>query len=104
MRVISKKPFIEASKKYPNQKNAIFDLYDNLKKRKFNNPEEMKKFFPSLDNFKYKKKWWVLDISGNHLRLICFIGFEEKKLYIKFIGSHDEYNKICKKYREGILK
>ena len=26
-----------------------------------------------LDNFKYRDKWWVLDIGGNNLRLLAFM-------------------------------
>ena len=54
MHVISKKVFVDAAQKYPNQRRAILDLYSVLKKGKFDRPEKMKCLFPSLDNFKYK--------------------------------------------------
>ncbi len=53
MHVISKKPFVEAAKKHPNQRLAIMDLYRVLDKITVNTSLEMKTFFPSLDNFKY---------------------------------------------------
>ncbi|MFV2058556.1 MAG: type II toxin-antitoxin system HigB family toxin [Thiohalomonadales bacterium] len=43
----------------------------------------MKATFTSPDNFKYKDKWWVLDIGGNNLRLICAILFLCQKIYVK---------------------
>ena len=73
--LFSKKPFMDAARKYPNQKQAILDLYRILDKATFQTPEQMKKVFPSLDNFKYKDKWWVIDIGGNHLRMMAFIQF-----------------------------
>ena len=56
MHVISKKPFMDASKKYPKYAKAIIQAYDVLRKVECETPEELKKYFSSLDNFKYKDK------------------------------------------------
>src|SRR3990167_8202970 len=99
MHVISKKPFLEASKRYPNDALAIHQVYLVLRKGNFKSPDTMRKIFPSLSNFKYKKKWWILDIGGNNLRLLTFIEFRDSRLYVKYIVTHSEYDKLCKKYR-----
>ncbi|HCH33684.1 MAG TPA: cytoplasmic protein [Oceanospirillaceae bacterium] len=104
MHVISKRPFKEASKRYPNQKQALNDLYQILNKGAFSTPDQMRKTLPSLDNFKYKDKWWILDVGGNNLRLIAFIQFVQSRIYVKHIASHAEYDKICKRYAQGGLK
>lgn len=98
MHVISRKPFDEACKKYPNQRGKIEDLYRVLKRANFSSPEELRQLFPSLDNFKYKDKWWVIDIAGNNLRMIAFIQFIQNRLFVKHIVSHAEYDKLCKEY------
>ncbi len=104
MHVISKRPFNVASKKYPNQRQALDDLYRVLRKGNFNSPDEMRKIFPSLDNFKYRDKWWIIDIGGNHLRVIAFIQFKHNRMYVKNILTHAEYDKLCKRYATGELK
>ncbi len=104
MRIISKKPFTEAMKQYPNQKQALEEAYKVLSKGRFANPTELKAAFPSLDNFKYKDKWWIIDIGGNHLRLIAFIQFVQSRMYIKHILSHADYDKLCKRYARGEFK
>lgn len=101
MHIISKRPFNEAALKYPNQGPALLDIYKVLRKAKFTSPNEMKKVFPSLDNFKYKDKWWVVDIGGNHLRMIAFIQFTQCRMYVKHIVTHADYDKLCDKYRKG---
>ena len=101
MHIISKHPFSEAAKRYPNQRQALMDIYRVLCKAKFKSPEEMRRIFPSLDNFKYKDKWWVLDIGGNHLRMIAFIQFVQNRMYVKEIVTHAEYDKLCERYRRG---
>ncbi|WP_292275044.1 type II toxin-antitoxin system HigB family toxin [Marinobacter sp.] len=64
----------------------------------FSTPSELKAVFPSLDNFKYKDKWWVLDVGGNNLRVLAFIQFVNKRMYIKHIVNHADYDKLTKKY------
>ncbi|MBI4357545.1 MAG: type II toxin-antitoxin system HigB family toxin [Gammaproteobacteria bacterium] len=103
MHVISKCPFHEAARKYPNQRQALMDLYRVLRKAKFKSPNEMRQLFPSLDNFKHQKKWWVLNIGGNHLRLIAFIQFVQNRMYVKYIVTHAEYDKLCERLRRGEL-
>jgi len=104
MHVISKRPFNDAARVYPKHRRAVEDLYRVLRKGKFSTPDEMRRLFPSLDNFKYKKKWWVIDVAGNHLRVIAFIQFDHNRMYVKHILSHAEYDKLCKRYRQGELK
>lgn len=98
MHVISRKPFNDAVKLYPNDATAIEAAYKVLRNGNFDDPLELKAVFPSLDNFKYKKKWWVIDIGGNNLRMIAFIEFRDNRMYVKHIVTHSEYDKLCKKY------
>jgi mRNA interferase HigB len=103
MHIISRKSFNLAMKKYPNQADALLATYKTLKQGQYKNPEELKAHFSSLDNFKFKDKWWVIDIGGNHLRLIVFIEFRAGQMYVKHIVNHSEYDKICKRYNKGEL-
>ena len=100
MHVISKRPFNDAAKKYPNEKQALMDMYQVLRSASFKTPEEFKSVFPSLDNFKYKDRWYVLDVGGNNLRMMAFIQFVNGRLYVKHIVSHAEYGRLTDKYRK----
>lgn len=101
MHVISRRPFNDAAKAQPNQRQALDDLYRVLRNSNFSSPDEMRKLFPSLDNFKYKDKWWVIDVGGNNLRVLAFIQFLHNRIYVKHILTHAEYDKICKQYAIG---
>lgn len=98
MHVISRKPFADAIKKYPNDAAAIENTYNVLKRGEFT-PDALKAVFSSLDNFKYKDKWWIIDIGGNNLRVLAFIEFRHNRIYVKHIVTHKEYDVLCKKYR-----
>lgn len=104
MHVISKRPFNDAVRAYPNHRQALEDLYRVLRKSEFSSPDEMRRLFPPMDNFKYKDKWWVIDVGGNHLRIIAFIQFVHNRMYVKHILTHAEYDKLCNRYARGKLK
>ena len=104
MHVISRKPFLDAAIKFPNNAKSIKDMYKILKNENFSSPDELKAVFPSLDNFKYKDKWWIIDIGGNNLRLMAFIEFRDNRMYVKHIVSHSEYDKLCKQYSKAKRK
>ncbi|WP_310597138.1 type II toxin-antitoxin system HigB family toxin [Aeromonas aquatica] len=101
MHVISRKPFNDAAKLYPNDSDALVHVYATLRNGQFSTPVELKKVFPSLDNFKYRDKWWVIDIGGNNLRMIAFIEFRDNRMYVKHIVSHADYDKLTDKYRRN---
>jgi len=103
MHVISKKPFVEAAKKFPNDATAIMAVHKVLEKGMFRTPLELKKVFPSLDNFENKERWWVIDIGGNNLRLLMAIQFVHQRVYVKFIVTHAEYDKLTKRAKKGDL-
>ena len=71
MHVISRKPFADAIKKFPNHAVAIESTYNVLRRGHFKSPTELKSVFSSLDNFKYKDKWWIIDIGGNNFEVTC---------------------------------
>ncbi len=100
MHIIKKTVFDEARKKFPKEKNAIDAAFRVLRKGTFATPAELKQLFPSLDNFKYRDKWYVIDIGGNKLRLMALIFFRNQKFYVKHIVTHAEYDKLCEKYRK----
>jgi len=64
-------------------------------------PMELKNVFPSLDRFKYKDHWYVIDIGGNNLRLLAAIFFTSQKLFVKYIVTHKEYDKLTEIARKG---
>lgn len=101
MHIISKRPFVDAARKYPNQRIAIMDLYRVLAKALISTPHELKVLCPTLDNFKYKDRRWIINIVGNCLRLMAFIQFSQNRIYVKHIVTHAEYDKLCEQYRRG---
>ena len=100
MHIISRDPFEDAARKYPNDAASLIAAYRLLKENEFESPAELRKLFPNLDNFKYRNKWWVINIGGNNLRMISYINFINQRFYVKHIVTHAEYDKLTRQYRE----
>lgn len=56
---------------------------------------DIKKDYPSVDYVGNQR--YVFNIHGNDYRLVVVIQFTPGKLYIRWVGTHAEYDKIdCK--------
>lgn len=55
----------------------------------------MKKTFNSVDTVGNDR--YVFNIKGNNYRIIAMIFFNIRTIYIRFVGTHKEYDKVdCK--------
>ena len=99
--IISREPFNEAAIRYPNEAASLNTIYKTLRRGTFHTPEDLKSLFPSLDRMKYKAKWWVIDVGGNHLRILFFASFDTQKIFVKQIVTHAEYDRLLQQYRRN---
>ena len=71
------------------------DWYEKARKANWNNLAGIKTDFGSVDYVGNNR--FVFNIKGNKYRLIVIIIFISKKVYVRFIGTHKQYDKInCK--------
>ncbi|MDR2223104.1 MAG: type II toxin-antitoxin system HigB family toxin [Flavobacteriaceae bacterium] len=71
---------------------ALRDWYFQTTKKEWNGLMDIKQTFNSVDYVGNNR--YVFNIKGNHFRLVAIIIFASKKVYIRFIGTHSEYDKI----------
>lgn len=95
MHVITQTRIWEAKKEYPEAATALEGWYRIIKSNQFDHFAELKAVFSSVDKVDHH---YVFDIGGHKLRLIAQISFERKKVFIKHILTHKEYDK--NKWRE----
>ena len=92
MRIFVRKALVDYYTQRPDAKTALEDWYNKTKDAKWNNYAEMKKTFNSVDSVGNKR--YVFNIKGNSYRLVVIVLFIPKYVYIRFIGTHYEYDKI----------
>lgn len=92
MRVISKKILVEFYTKHSDAKIAIEDWYKKVSTTDWENFSDIKKMFNSADYVGNKR--FVFNVKGNHYRIVALILFVPKQVYIRFVGTHADYDKI----------
>lgn len=89
MHVITRKRLNEFAKLHPNTKGALTQWYSLIKQNDFSSFVELRKFFPSADQV---GRPTVFNIGGNKARLIAAIHYNRKKVYIRAVLTHAEYD------------
>lgn len=92
MRVVSKKMLIDYYEAYPQAKTALSEWFEKTREANWRSFADVKKSFNSVDNLGNKR--YVFNIKGNDFRLVVLIVFTPKTVYIRFVGTHAEYEKI----------
>jgi mRNA interferase HigB len=66
-----------------------------MSKGKFKSHNDLKMKFPDMDYVGNDR--FVFNIAGNKYRLIALVNFNKQKVYVRFIGTHADYNRTnCK--------
>ena len=89
MHVITRKRLNEFAKLYPDTRNALAQWYKLIKQNEFSSFVELRELFPSADQV---GKSTVFNIGGNKIRLIAAIHYNRKKVYIRAVLTHGEYD------------
>lgn len=92
MRIVTFARIKEFIEEHPASEAPLRDWYKKTTRSEWNNYYDVKKTFNSVDSIGNNR--FVFDIKGNNYRLIAIIIFASKKVYIRFIGTHKEYDKI----------
>ena len=91
MVVISKTIIAEFGVKYADSINALNTWYKNTKNADWNSLADIKQTFNSVDYVGNDR--YVFNIKGNDYRLVAMIFFDIRTVFIRFIGTHADYNK-----------
>ena len=92
MRVVAKKILREFWEKYTDSEEQLKTWYKEASKADWNNPAEIKEEYVKASILKSGRV--VFNICGNKYRLIVDINYKRHWVFIRFIGTHKEYDKI----------
>ncbi|MGN6293420.1 MAG: type II toxin-antitoxin system HigB family toxin [Chitinophagaceae bacterium] len=92
MVIISKGFLNQFIGKNPTAAKAVWKWYQEAKTADWGSFSELKKTFGSAD---YAENGLVIfNVGGNKYRIIARVIFRTRTLFIKFIGTHAQYNKV----------
>ena len=92
MVIISKTVLAAFGAKHADSISALNEWYEKAKEADWKNLAEIKQAFnyaKFVGNDRY-----VFKIKGNDYRLVAMIFFDIRTIYIRFIGTHAEYDKV----------
>jgi mRNA interferase HigB len=94
VRIIAKKRLREFFEKplYRDSKSALEAWHQEMLKSSYSNPNEIKDKYRNASIIGDNKI--IFNICGNKYRLIVKINYYAKIVFIKFIGTHKQYDKI----------
>lgn len=92
MRILSRKTLKEFWIKHPQAEEPLKAWVAETEIALWNRPQDIKNHYRSADFLKNKRV--IFNISGNKYRLIVQINYHFKIVYVRFLGTHKEYDKI----------
>lgn len=92
MVIIAYKTIREYSLLHSDAEIALEECYDKTRMADWNTITDVRNTFGYADYVGNERV--VFNIRGNIYRLIAAISFKHRTVYIKFIGTHQEYNDV----------
>lgn len=89
MHIITRKRLNDFAQKHPDATSALQHWYKEVKSKEFNSFVELRMTFPSADKV---GKLTVFNVGGNKFRLIAAIHYNRRKVYIRAVLTHQEYD------------
>lgn len=92
MRIISINKLKECWDRHPETWIPLSEWYVKVGKARWNSFSDMKKDYSSVDYVGNQR--YVFNIKGNTYRIVVAVKFTPQLVYIRFVGTHNEYDRI----------
>lgn len=92
MQIVAVKYLRAFWEKHQDSEQALKSWVDEAKKASWSQPAQIKEQYRSASILKSKRV--VFNIKGNDYRLVVAVAYHYQALYVKFIGTHKEYDAI----------
>jgi mRNA interferase HigB len=91
-RIFAKSTLREFWDKHPDSEQYLKTWYDTAMNSDWKTPNDVKQSYANVSILKNIRI--VFNIKGNSYRLIVKFNFEKQWAFIRFIGTHSEYDRI----------
>jgi len=92
MRIIARKTLREFWEKHPDARPSLQAWYADVKHANWQSPSDIKSIYRNASFLSNNRV--VFNIKGNHYRLIVSLQYDYGIVYLRFIGTHQEYDQI----------
>ena len=91
-RIFSRGTLRQFWEKHPETEQYLKTWYETAMKSDWKSPNDVKNAYANASILKNQRV--VFNIKGNAYRLIVKFNFEKQWMFVRFIGTHQEYDKI----------
>jgi mRNA interferase HigB len=92
MRIIAVSQLKNFWQRYPDSEQPLLAWIDEARKASWSTPSDIKAHFAFASILKSRRV--VFNIKGNDFRLIVAVAYRFGAIYIKFVGTHKQYDAI----------
>ncbi len=92
MRIITSATLYRYAKRHNNADSALREWAGKVSKAQWTRFADIKNTFNNVDSVGNSR--FVFNIKGNTYRIVAKVLYVPKLVFIRFIGTHAEYNKI----------
>ncbi len=92
MRIIARRTLREYWEKHPDAEQPLRTWYTTVRQADWQTPSEVKKTYRTASFIGNDRV--VFNIKGNNYRLVVVVVYRHRAVYIRFIGTHREYDGI----------
>lgn len=92
MVVITKTRLFDFYDKRPKAKEILLKWYHIVLLSDWQNFQAIKQTFNSVDSVGNDR--FVFNLGGNKYRIVAMIHFSTRTVYLRFVGTHKDYDKI----------
>ena len=92
MHLVSLPPLLNFTMKHPDAKQSVLAWCNEVKKARWSQPADIKAHYASASILKNRRV--VFNLKGNDYRLVVAIAYNLGFVFVKFIGTHAEYDAI----------
>jgi mRNA interferase HigB len=92
MRIFSKKTLREFWENHADAQSALQSWYDDTLRSEWESPNDIKQVYKSASIIGDNRV--IFNIKGNDYRLVVKVHYDRGFVYIRFVGTHREYDQI----------
>jgi mRNA interferase HigB len=92
MRIISRRILREFWGKHPDAAVPLQTWFHDVERASWNSPADIKKTYRNASFVANNRV--VFNIKGNHYRLVVVVVYRHGMVFIRFVGTHNEYDQI----------
>lgn len=92
MRIIARRTLREFWERHPNSEQSLRAWYHDTHGAVWKSPADIRRKYANASILGQNRV--VFNIKGNRYRLVAAISYDYQICYIRFVGTHEEYDRI----------